>query len=240
MVKRFDLSLDGSIIITMISVVSTYKNRFQHLSQSLPSYLNQDTEVPFEVILVDYDSPDNIENFLYQFPTGKLKHAKCSGYPGFHISHARNIGARLSKYEYILFTDIDTIFEDTMIDHVSTLASPANYCGAEDSSELFNIINGGLILVNKNAHFSVSGFDERMHGWGYEDVDYKIRLEKLGCSFKEIKSDYYSCIGHSDKERTVYYSMSRQESWQRNKVVSQTKWNNPNHGECSKISITQY
>lgn len=224
----------------MFSIVSTYKNRFNHICQSLPSYLDQDTKVPYEIIVVDYNSPDAVSDYLKSHKTGKIVHAKCCNADGFHISKARNIGAKIAKYNFVLFVDIDTVFENSMIDYLSSIVNNSFYFAAENSQEHFNIINGGLICVNKETHEKIYGFDERMHGWGYEDIDYKKRLEKIECFYKEISCDNYSCLAHSDKDRVLYYSLNKFESWFRNQQISKTIWESRNFGQYDNLEINYY
>lgn len=224
----------------MISIISTYKNRYSQIIRSLPSYLDQNCVFDYEIIIVDYNSNDNGDSFISSFRTNKIVYAKCDGAEGFHISLARNIGSRVAKYPYFLFTDIDVLFNRNMLNFVFSKALFNKYVAACNSDDVFDVINGGLICVHREKHASISGFDERMHGWGYEDIDYKKRLESNGCKIEIIPDKYYTCMQHSDSFRTKQYSTTKQESWDSNKNLSQSNWCNPKYGEFPRLSIFKY
>ncbi len=85
-------------------VITTYRNA-EYLPDLLDSLVNQ--EQPFEVVIVDSESPDNtkaiVEGYSERYKFVRLISRKCSRGEG------RNIGVREAKYDNIAFTDGDAI-----------------------------------------------------------------------------------------------------------------------------------
>ena len=225
----------------MISLITTYKNRSHHIIKSIPTWINQNRK-DFEIIIVDYDSKDDITPILEKYALNCLNliHLKCSVYPIFHLSHARNIGSKHANSEYCLFVDIDTVLDSAMIDFLYENLDSSRYFAAINSDIKRDIINGGLIAAPLNTHHKICGFNEYLTGWGYEDIDYKQRLEKAGLTFYIIPPLLYKCIDHSDYERIQCYSEEKDVSWTKNRQIALQQWNNFNYGNCSNVIVRRY
>lgn len=230
----------------MISVISTYKNRRHHIEKTFSTWINQDLESNYEIVIVDYTSDDNLHEF---FPTTQcsdycgILHVKCFNFDNFALSHARNIGSRHANGNWLFFLDIDTFLKPNSLSSIASLINEyydTAYYAAVNSEIRKNIINGGLIVVPKKYHIKIFGFNENMNGWGFEDIDYKQRLEQAGLKYCHIHPDTYTCIDHNDNERTQCYDDSKEISWTKNRQVSLQKWDNPNFGECKKFSLHEY
>ena len=220
--------------LIMISLVTTYKNRRHHIEKTLPTWLNQ-TEVDYEVIILDYDSDDDLHGFLSSLNTHvKIKHIRCPDQPLFVLSHARNVGANEAKRDWILFIDIDTCLYENSIHYLMQIIkkNSSNYFAATGSEIKKEIINGGFILVKNSSHCNIHGFNEDIRGWGYEDIDYKKRLEQNGEKFEIIDEHYYKCIDHSDDERTQCWTEDKEISWMRNRQIALKKWSSDIYGKC--------
>tara|TARA_Y100000034_G_scaffold39560_1_gene48800 strand:+ start:2005 stop:2700 length:696 start_codon:yes stop_codon:yes gene_type:complete len=226
----------------MISLVTTYKNRRHHIEKTLPTWLNQ-TESDYEVIILDYDSDDDLHGFLSSLNSKvKVKHIKCPNKPLFVLSHARNVGANEVDQDWILFIDIDTCLYENSIHYLMQIIKDSNnnYFAATGSEIRKEIINGGLILVKKTSHCNMMGFNEDIKGWGYEDIDYKKRLEQRGEKFEIIDEHYYRCIDHSDEERTQCWTENKEISWTKNRQIALKRWSSSSYGKCDEKEITIY
>lgn len=230
----------------MISIISTYKNRRHHIEKTFSTWLDQNYNSDYEIIIVDYTSDDNLHEFFPSSPCCdycSILHVKCLNYSNFALSHARNIGSRHAMGNWLFFVDIDTCLKPNAISVVSNLINEyydTAYYAAVNSEIRKDMINGGLIVSPKTKHMEIYGFNENMSGWGFEDIDYKIRLEQHGLKYCHIPSDIYECIDHNDTERTQCYSDTKEISWTRNRQVSLQEWNNPNFGQCEEYTTTLY
>lgn len=226
----------------MLTIISTYKNRRHHIEKTWLTWEIQSNH-SYQILIVDYKSDDNLKS-LFENHKHKVKtiHTRCENVFGFCISHARNIGARIADSEWLCFLDVDTYLHFNFIEWVleSIKQSKGNfYLAAEDSHVRKEIINGGLIICKKTDHDRIFGFNENFQGWGYEDIDYKIRLENNGMRRLHIPDTLYSCIQHPDQERTQCHSVEKETSWTRNRQISLRTWDNLNYGEFHG-SITEY
>lgn len=230
----------------MISIISTYKNRRHHIEKTFSTWLDQDLQNKYEIIIVDYTSEDNLHEFFPSHPYSEycsILHVKCFDYPSFSISHARNIGSRHSSNNWLFFLDIDTYLKPHALSTITGLINEyydTAYYAAVNAEVRKNIINGGLMVIPRKFHAKVFGFNENMQGWGFEDIDYKQRLENVGLKYCHIPSDIYSCIDHEDSQRTQCYTDSKELSWTKNRQTSLQKWDNPDFGQCSKMTLYEY
>lgn len=226
----------------MLSVISIYKNRRHHIEQTWPTWSIQ-TNNQYEIIIVDYNTDDDLSTFFSKFKHPiTTKHLRCDGVSGFSISHARNIGSKVATNDWLCFIDIDTFMDFNFVEWIIERINNTKDCfylAAEDSGVRKDIINGGLIVVNKKDHSRIFGFNENLQGWGYEDIDYKIRLEKLGLWRIHIPNSIYSCINHPDSERTQCHTIEKEKSWTANRQISLRTWDQPDYGSFSG-KITNY
>jgi glucosyl-dolichyl phosphate glucuronosyltransferase len=91
----------------LISVVICTHNRAKYLGGSIKSVLDQSSDVPFELIVVDNASSDGTAAVVRPFvEAGRLQYAV---EPELGLSRARNTGRRLAKGRYIAYLDDDAI-----------------------------------------------------------------------------------------------------------------------------------
>jgi glycosyltransferase involved in cell wall biosynthesis len=184
-----------------LSIIFGYRNRdIQRVERCLNSLKDQ-TYSNFEVIFVDYGSDENyqleVKNLLGQYQFVRYVFNDTRGMP-WNRSHALNTGVRFAKGDYILFSDIDMIFSETIVEEAISNITPFNqvfsyvYLIPEDFNDWeqlnsqcinFQVNNtgrGGFHLISKIKIDEINGFDEYYCYWGLEDLDLFNRLEKLG------------------------------------------------------------
>ncbi len=91
-----------------VSVVLCCYNSTQYIEPTLRSLINQQvkTRTPWEVIIVDNNSSDNLSDYLSTFQNQGLNY-KYLLEQSQGILFARLAGIRAAKYEYVLFCDDD-------------------------------------------------------------------------------------------------------------------------------------
>ncbi len=198
-------------------------------------------KIKYEIIIVDYDSDDDITEYLKRDSfTVKIVHVRCEGLPVFNLSHARNIGANHANEKYLFFVDIDTVLSPGSMNFIANNINESNYLAAVDSQIRKEIVNGGLLAVSARTHSDIYGFNEDLTGLGFEDIDYKRRLEQRGLHFEIMPDSLYSCIDHPDLERIQCYTEDKELSWTKNRQIALQKWNNPKFGQWEDILVGNY
>jgi len=233
-------------MIDGLSIVTTYRNRKHHMEKTIPTWISPNTPMQYEIIFVDYgiNQDEDLPSFFRTLDLRDvlLRHVQCLYLKEFCLSHARNVGANVALGEWVLFIDIDTcLSEGSICEIYKYLKDKECYYAAVDSQVRKDIINGGLILVRKESHIDVCGFNESIRGWGFEDIDYKQRLEKQShLQWNRFSSDLYRCIDHGDEERTRHYSADKEISWTKNRQIALNTWSSDVFGQWEYCLTTTY
>jgi glycosyltransferase involved in cell wall biosynthesis len=91
----------------LVSVVICTHNRAESLARSIDSVVDQSSDDPFEVIVVDNGSTDATESVVRRFSDCSfLRYAR---EPVLGLSRARNLGRALARGRYIAYLDDDAI-----------------------------------------------------------------------------------------------------------------------------------
>ncbi|WP_159022661.1 glycosyltransferase family 2 protein [Formosa sp. L2A11] len=193
-----------------ISIVTGFRNRdslrVSRYLESLENQINKD----FELIFVDYGSDlkisEKIKNLTSQFSFCKYIYNDTRGWP-WNRSHALNTGLKISKGEYVLFSDIDLIYSNNFIDYLIKESNPLYqyfkrfYLMPESFGDFNNNLEkhtqqfslsaintkGAIHLVERKKLIEINGFDEFYCFWGFEDLDLYLRLKNLGIQEKWLE-----------------------------------------------------
>jgi glycosyltransferase involved in cell wall biosynthesis len=179
----------------------------------LLSSLAVQTERNFEVIVVDGSSKDTTvavaNTFKRKVPGLKVVVSKTASLP-----LQRNLGARKSNGDWLAFVDADSILMPNFFERVNAYILRANpalfttWCSPDSDNtndaiitifnnlviETFVLIKrpfspGPMTVVLRGAFDSVGGYDED-HAFN-EDVDFGLRLYKMGIRISIIKETLY-------------------------------------------------
>lgn len=187
-----------------VSIVIPAYNEEKYIGNCLFSLLKseQNTDIDYEVILVDNNSTDKTLKLAQKFATGMglriIKETK----QGRGVARAR--GFKEAKGEVVLSADADTIFYKGWIETLfsaikADVVAVTTSCKIEDSSPftnaIFNFIQPKAMGLYRLAfgHFWLSGFSfgilksvyEKSGGFdttlqAQEDLDLTFRVAKLG------------------------------------------------------------
>ncbi|MHA1793056.1 MAG: glycosyltransferase [Promethearchaeota archaeon] len=89
----------------LFSIIIPVLNEERIIKHAVDALLNQDIEVPYELVIIDNGSTDSTISILKSF---KDKRIKVHGDNGL-LGHVRNVGISLSKGKFIAFCDADQI-----------------------------------------------------------------------------------------------------------------------------------
>lgn len=179
------------------SVIIPTRNREKIITKCLEYILNQ-TYSPYEVIVIDDGSEDNTKESLVKF----------SGYKNFRYisvkerkgpAYCRNLGVKESRGEIIIFIDSDIfVLPDFIESHIEAHKSHPKMNVAVGPVIAISKLDGdlpkkGSILDFSNAYFAsgnaslhrdiylrAGGFDEVFNVYGWEDIDFGLKLKRLG------------------------------------------------------------
>lgn len=191
-----------------ISFCTAIKNRLHHLQQTLPLNI-KDNEMYNDVtfVILDYNSTDGLEywiksNLTKYIESGKVVFYRTSTPSFFHRGHSRNLAFRLADGEILCNVDADNYIGPGFADFISkTFASNEKIYLAPGTGESTKADFFGRICCKKMNFFDVSGYDEQMEGYGFEDHDLINKLDELGLTKKGIPAKFLNGIAHQDFER---------------------------------------
>lgn len=180
-----------------VSVIIPTRNEARWLPVLLRCLCRQSTR-PAEIIVADAGSSDGTRTLCDRAGVCVVR--------GGRPAAARNAGARRARGDYLLFLDADTAPSAGFIGRLLFLATTRHadilscrFCPVEAGrtisalfcfvSAVFSLENrlgrprglGGCLLVNREVHHCIGGFDEEL-GWG-EDLDYLERAVARGFSY---------------------------------------------------------
>lgn len=151
-----------------VSVITTCKGRLFQLKEGLPTW---PLDTFHEVIVVDYDCPDGTSKWVASLHHPKIRAVRVPNKPLFHLSHARNVGARHATGDYFMFIDADTSWLAANCLVAMCPKVPVVLClpGREST---------GNLVVSRELFYKVEGYHEGLTGYGWEDWEF---IEQCGC-----------------------------------------------------------
>jgi len=185
-----------------VSLITTCKGRFSHLIDTLDFMVAQQGE-KHEVVVVDYGDPDG----AWDYVTTKLLAKNVAAVKvmedvdTFNLDRARNFGAKWAQGDILAFVDSDVfIYAEWLTEVVSAIRSGYDLVTRDGNKEGIT----GTFAVTRKAFDKVNGFDESLHGWGHDEIDFFRRCTKVGsrCTYSAKK---VHAITHTDELRTAYY-----------------------------------
>lgn len=104
---------------------------------------------------------------------------------------ARNMGVQVADFDPILFVDADTLTPHEQMHAALELAAAApglvyGYtlyvrmtAGGREGETIYNAPSMGCAAISRACFDEVGGFDESFTGWGYEDLEFALRCNRL-------------------------------------------------------------
>jgi predicted glycosyltransferase involved in capsule biosynthesis len=201
------------------TLITTCKGRLSHLQETI-GFMQSQKNVNYELMVVDYGDPNDV----WRFVIGKVPKLDRSSVlvlentDNFNLNRARNFGARWAiKSDILAFVDADVFLADNWLSTVVGLVRQGSHLVTRVGRT-----NGitGTFAVTKDLFNRVNGFDERMNGWGHDEVDFFHRCQELekSCTYN---SSLVRAINHSDELRMENYECKdKQETHSRNVALS--------------------
>jgi hypothetical protein len=193
--------------------------RLHHLKQTFatnPALINA---AKAEWVILDYNSPDGLEEWMRN--KDGILYAKTTRPEFYVISHPRNVAALLTHGDIICNLDADNFLSKEFVELLGNLQVDQVVCGPTHSCAT------GRVGIYRKDFIRLGGYDERMEGWGQEDVDLVQRCERSGLAIIKPPKEIFECVPHPNEERSVY--MANKDIWQtyrQNRIMSEESLRN--------------
>lgn len=205
-------------------------NRIENLQKCIVSCV--DTQYFDEIIVVDYGSKNSLKLDTIQSPLIKI-HREETKY--WHLSRAYNIAAQLTNGEVIVKLDSDyfidkNFFNQNTLDLNRPQFLTGNGCRTQSL--------WGFLMLQRKHFFDVNGYNERVIGWGHDDVDINQRLQEIGINKTTINIENIKHLKHQESKNL--YSPKNIDIYETRKINIETIKNFPWTNKDIMSKPTQY
>ena len=188
-----------------VSLITALKNRKEPLEEALQTWLAHD-QID-EIIILDWGSDESLIPLVQKYQNGKIVLAVVKNQPGWVLSYAFNLAARLSSRTRLLKLDSDIRLLPDFFRH-HRLSPDFFFTGNCEIARNDNELHlSGTFYAYRNDFFRANGYNEFITSYGWDDTDIYLRIESLGIKRKNINPDDISHIEH--KDRTTHQDRTR-------------------------------
>lgn len=191
-----------------ISLCTVCMNRLHHLKVTLPKNIEDNLKYGnVEFVILDYNSSDELEVWIKTemakyLEKGIVNYFKTDEPTFFLRSHAKNVVSRCASGEIICNVDADNFTGKGFVDYVNNEFNKSQAIFMATNINNTSRDSGGRICMKTSDFHKISGYDESMTGYGFEDEDLKYRLEMLPLKRIEIEQfEFVNAITHNHQER---------------------------------------
>lgn len=222
-----------------VSYCTTCKGRAHHLKQTLPANLAAEAgNQNVEFVILDYGSEDGLgewiqQNYAAELESGRIRYARTEQ-PHFRMAHAKNMAHRVATGDILCNLDADNYIAPNFsqwlgeqLDREPNAVVSAQRIGRWDlikersarvavglpaTMEVGGI--GGRIAVRTENFYKLGGYDEKIEGWGPDDLQFCLRARDAGLQQVRIPPhEVGSVIAHDAASRVSELSpQARSES----------------------------
>ncbi|WP_162144176.1 glycosyltransferase family 2 protein [Sporocytophaga myxococcoides] len=194
-----------------ISFCTVCMNRLHHLKQTLPQNIKNNLSYgKLEFIVMDYSSSDGLSKWIMSemseyIENGILVYYRYDEADYFDRSHSRNLMFKLASGDIICNTDADNYLGKGFAEYIAQrFEEQENFFLVPDTKRKYYYLRDALgrFCASKEDFMAVSGYDERMSGYGFEDDDLYDRLINNGKQEVIIMDlNYLHAIKHGNENR---------------------------------------
>ena len=210
----------------MIVFCTTCRGRADHVEKTLPQNLADNPNSKF--VLLDYNSQDNLVPYLKanhanDIASGRLVVYSFPDPTQFHVSHAKNMAARLGILEgadILVTQDADNFTGENFEGFVTEKMKESGIFLCPDHVGIRGIPWGtgerpnrgfaGRLAVRAQDFIKAGGYNETYDPWRGEDIDFNARMGRLGYTMRYIDNHYLQTIPHNAAIRFKEYPHARQ------------------------------
>lgn len=186
-------------------------NRTMHLKETLPRNIADNSSYGnIEFVLLNYNSSDDLHEWVLTamapyLQQGVLKYYHTREPLFFQMSHAKNMAFRLATGDILCGVDADNYTGPGFADYISErfVSNRQIYVQPPtigQDKKRWDV--QGRVCVHQEDFHAVRGYDEAVQEYGFEDKDFKRRLELHGCTKHIIRDEtFLHAIKHEDGMR---------------------------------------
>lgn len=187
-----------------ISYCTTCKGRLHHLKQTLKANLATEAGNPnVEFVLLDYDSRDGLqdwvrEHFKAELESGRLRYGRFAPAEHFHFAHAKNLAHRLASGDILCNLDADNFLapgfsqwlDEQFTRDPHSVVTPQLITKGDLVGQTFQRLAfkqrapthglAGRLALHRDGFEQLGGYDERIEGWGGDDLNLALRARDAG------------------------------------------------------------
>jgi glycosyltransferase involved in cell wall biosynthesis len=202
---------------TTISAFVCCMNRVENLQKSVESWLN--TKYFDEIIVLDYGSNTPIID-IWKNEIVKIYRESAKFW---HLTRAYNIATQLTTGNVLVKLDSDYCIKENFF---KTNILNTNEFLTGNGCRIQSL--WGFLMLYRQHFFEVNGYNERIIGWGHDDVDINNRLQKLGLKKKTIDIKDIRHLPHQSN-KNFYCSKNEDINKTRKqniKIINDLPWTN--------------
>ena len=187
-------------------------NRTYDLKKTLPLIIDAaNYSPPVEIAILDYNTQDDLVEYIdyvireLKLDGSYISYKLYSGRDYFHMAHARNLSVLGSRGEWVVISSADILIAN---EYFATIRAAILHGNLWLRSERRF---PGVVAVERAEFMNAGGFDERFEGYGKEDKDLLLRLERRGGKHETIPKGLLELIPtpKADKFRNYRPNLSR-------------------------------
>jgi hypothetical protein len=224
----------------VIVYCTTCKGRTEHISQTLPANLRDNPRSRF--VLLNYNDKDGLLHWLATDPvpiaavaSGQLVIYKHPAEGAFHVSHAKNMAARLGAREggdILVTLDADNFTGVGFEDFIEEKFKEPGIFLCPDHFTIKNTPFGpdrphrgyaGRLAVRAQDFIKAGGYNETYDTWRGEDIDFNARMLRMGYQMRFMETRHLGTIPHNANVRFREYPHARKYEDENEWKASQTR-----------------
>lgn len=195
-----------------ISFCTSCTKRLHHIKETFLSNLKNNIDYEdVEFVLLNWNSQDGMDDWVQQnlgeyINDGVVKYLHTKQAPHFEMARTKNVTAKNASGEIVCWVDGDNFISENYAEYLNEKFNE------NENMILNNIVrvtkkregkpNWGRIAIMKKYFMEVRGYDETFQGWGWEERDFKRRIQShIGLS--DVKFDKHDS-NFIEHESTFY------------------------------------
>jgi hypothetical protein len=206
-----------------ITQVTTCKGFLDSVKKNLPRWFESGVD---QIVIVDWACPEKVAEHCWEYVKQDSYRLKVLRVPPetagetFHLTRARNLGAKVADNDILFFCDADAfafphIFDDVR-SRFSRRNNPVDLLVADKLIASESYVHHpfadvpmqwglhGQCFIRQSTFHSLNGYAERHKEWGGESYDLYIRSGAAGKVIESLKPCGIHVTPHSDTVRDRY------------------------------------
>lgn len=220
--------------MVLLSYCISIMNRLYQLKETLRVNIYNSSDKS-EFVLVDYNSNDGLQEYIYnnfekELLSGKLKYYYTDKIKYWHASICKNSTHMRAYGKYIVNLDCDNFIGENGDDIIiNTFLENGDDIIISQTNNIMSSGNGGRISISKDNFMNLGGYDESFYPMGYQDYDLIERAKKYGLKYININKNNKAIVNSkSESIKNVGISMDYTKMNQMNKLLSKINIDNNN------------